>query len=498
MITIKWPDLPRCMSAVAVLATVLLAGCTKTPTPDDYDRIGQLLRESIAVVNGLQVPGELAQDREIEPRQMPSIPDQLRALGKEDLSLARDTITAAQLAYERGEARESAVFSAIEVFNKPRPRLATALDRWIAEEPDAYAPWLARAVQRDALAWQARGGDFAHKTPEENFREMTRFHRLAAEDLRRSLEHSRRPIASIVSLMWVATASGYREAVRDLFMAGLRLSPRSYALHRGYLVQLFPKWGGSFELGEALLRDAQVRGLTAFDLGSLKLMMFQERNRERILSDPRAAIGVAAQYTKVHDSAQSWLWRGVAEREHGMLAEASESLRKAIEHAPEWPDAHEELAYLHKLRGNARDAVRVYEQAALLGSYYAQEQLSRAYLYGELGLAKDMITARKRCEEAAAMLNPWGEFCMGALYVDGLAGMPRDDVRAVYWFRRAAEQGDATAQHDLGWMLIQGRGAAADREQGLFWLRKAALQDHEYAKAKLEQLGEPLDTARGR
>ena len=37
------------------------------------------------------------------------------------------------------------------------------------------------------------------------------------------------------------------------------------------------------------------------------------------------------------------------------------------------------------------------------------------------------------------------------MYTDG-QGVPQDDVMALYWYTKAAKQGLATAQHNLGHM----------------------------------------------
>jgi hypothetical protein len=39
-------------------------------------------------------------------------------------------------------------------------------------------------------------------------------------------------------------------------------------------------------------------------------------------------------------------------------------------------------------------------------------------------------------------------------------GVPQSDVEAARWLRKAADQGDADAQSNLGNMLDQGRGVA--------------------------------------
>jgi hypothetical protein len=39
-------------------------------------------------------------------------------------------------------------------------------------------------------------------------------------------------------------------------------------------------------------------------------------------------------------------------------------------------------------------------------------------------------------------------------------GVPQSDVEAARWYRKAADQGDAGAQYNLGLMFDQGRGVA--------------------------------------
>ena len=51
-----------------------------------------------------------------------------------------------------------------------------------------------------------------------------------------------------------------------------------------------------------------------------------------------------------------------------------------------------------------------------------------------------------------------------------------DFARAVPLFRKAAEQGDAQAQNNLGLCYDNGDGVAKDSQQAVYWWRKAAEQ----------------------
>ena len=59
------------------------------------------------------------------------------------------------------------------------------------------------------------------------------------------------------------------------------------------------------------------------------------------------------------------------------------------------------------------------------------------------------------------------------MYDEG-RGVPQDDMEAVRWYRRAAEQGDADAQVNLGFMYDEGRGVPQDDVQAHKWYNLAA------------------------
>jgi len=58
----------------------------------------------------------------------------------------------------------------------------------------------------------------------------------------------------------------------------------------------------------------------------------------------------------------------------------------------------------------------------------------------------------------------------------------------VVWYRKAAEQGLALAQNNLGSMYANGIGIAKDEVQAVAWYRKAAEQGYAPAQEALKQL----------
>jgi TPR repeat protein len=62
---------------------------------------------------------------------------------------------------------------------------------------------------------------------------------------------------------------------------------------------------------------------------------------------------------------------------------------------------------------------------------------------------------------------------------------PQDYAKAAAWFRKAADHGDASAQHNLGVMYAQGQGVARDYAAAVKWYRKGADQGEALAQNNL-------------
>jgi len=54
----------------------------------------------------------------------------------------------------------------------------------------------------------------------------------------------------------------------------------------------------------------------------------------------------------------------------------------------------------------------------------------------------------------------------------------QDHAEAARWYRKAAEQGHADAQYNLGVMYENGQGVRQDHAESVRWYRKAAEQGH--------------------
>src|SRR5271163_3427917 len=86
------------------------------------------------------------------------------------------------------------------------------------------------------------------------------------------------------------------------------------------------------------------------------------------------------------------------------------------------------------------------------------------------GTFEDAVDAHARGDYAKALrlIRPLAndgdasaQFNLGLMYMTG-QGVRQDNDAAALWFRKAAEQGHAPAQSNLGTLYIYGRGVAQD------------------------------------
>jgi TPR repeat protein len=73
------------------------------------------------------------------------------------------------------------------------------------------------------------------------------------------------------------------------------------------------------------------------------------------------------------------------------------------------------------------------------------------------------------------------------MYQHGL-GVSEDYKQAVYWYQKAADQGYANAQHNLGWIYENGVGVPKNDKQAVYWYQKAADQGNPVSQNRLNHL----------
>ena len=127
----------------------------------------------------------------------------------------------------------------------------------------------------------------------------------------------------------------------------------------------------------------------------------------------------------------------------------------------------------------------------------AQFNLGFAYDYGE-GVPLDDVEAVIWYRRAAEQGRAVAQYSLGRMYDNG-EGVPQDDAEAVRWYRLAAEQGSAGAQTNLGLMYSNGEGVPQDNVEAHMWLNLAASRlsgaDRERTVATRDRVAERMTPA---
>jgi TPR repeat protein len=120
-------------------------------------------------------------------------------------------------------------------------------------------------------------------------------------------------------------------------------------------------------------------------------------------------------------------------------------------------------------------AIADMKQIAYAGDVTAQVRLGVIYLTGD-GVPKDDVEAVKWLRKAAEQDSALAERYLAEMYFKG-RGVPADNTEAAKWLRMAAEQGDAQSEHNLAVLYTQGEGVPRNVKEAFNWMRKAADQN---------------------
>ena len=115
------------------------------------------------------------------------------------------------------------------------------------------------------------------------------------------------------------------------------------------------------------------------------------------------------------------------------------------------------------------------KEVAYAGDVNAQVHLGVIYLTGD-GVAKDDVEAVKWLRKAADQDSPLAERYLAEMYFKG-RGVPADNEEAAKWLRMAAEHDDAQSQYNLAVLYTQGQGVPRNLKEALNWMSKAAEQN---------------------
>lgn len=368
--------------------------------------------------------------------------------------------------------------------------------QWLREMPSSYpAHWQCAAIW-EAGANAARGTGYASTITPDRFRLM--HERLARANalLTRALTLTGKPVEALTMLGANHYFGGDAEQGEMFLQRAEALMPAHPPIHRVRAHYAQPEWGGADEaVADALARAkaARVKQDELLDMHDDFVAQPRRmstpgagraywRNAIRVRPTPKRLRGLAADLM----GTQAW-------------ADALPVVDQLIAARPGDHDAYQLRARTNEHIGRIPQAHDDYLMAAALGNNLALQKIVMAHIAGGLGLpGKSYNSVIELCEYGVALGLSVAANCLGAMHFEAPSygvKFKTDPLQGYAWHQFGARGGHYNSQFDLGWMLYTGRVPGVDSEvanrTGIFWLRRAAEQDHMFAKRKLEELGVP-------
>jgi TPR repeat protein len=417
-----------------------------------------------------------------------------RAFFARDFSTLDPAINAAHQRYVEGEDQEDLTREFVESIEQTELAGIDACRDWLAEKPGSYAAHLACGALWLRGAWAARGDEYADKVTPIRFALMRE--RLARSNalLEKAVTLAPKPLEALTLLADNRLAVSERDAAGALLARAESIMPAYVLLHDTRIRYAQAKWGGSPDdvaAGIALAKKAGV------DEDALAYFQDHYVAHPWEMSDP----GAERTYWEKAIAERPTVdrLRSVADYFNRM-----QNWRDGLPAASRLIDKDPSNAKAYWLRGAANEklghfpeALADYRMAAAQGYDFATQALIQAYVQGGLGLgSKNWEALDSVCRHGAALGSAAAANCMASMFWEGdrVGGPFRTNVpQAFAWHLVAARAGYHNSQYDLGWLLLTGRAPGVGKEQaerdGLFWLRRAAERDQQFARKKLQEGG---------
>lgn len=316
--------------------------------------------------------------------------------------------------YEAGRLSDQSLYDAFRRLYEDSVDNEGSFDRWADAFPSSYAAILSRGAYLYRMAWSARGDRYISQTRASQIDAMNNWLGRAQHDLTASLTMTSKPYLSALYLLNVAGLVGTAAERRHWYEMGIKLDPAASMIRYRYMSTLRPRWGGSYGEMEAFLRQCEEQHLQPALLARLSMLIHADRAEDAM---------------RVSDEGRSF---------------------------DEW----REVIRLARLAGEQPST------EALIGFTRAAQDLNRSAAAAS-GIA---LLADRKPDDT----DSWSLAQLGWVYARA-----HQDVRAWPLLTRAAELNDPWAQWIVGNETYHGEPTlhmTPDREVGLVWIRRAAVQ----------------------
>lgn len=262
-------------------------------------------------------------------------------------------------AFRQDVGAEWDVLQAYNAFDFPSADWERQFERWLAQSPSAYQPFVARANYYYTRAWEARGGKFIQETPRENIEKMEAFLALAQADIDEALRLQRQSLAAYYLQIYISSTLGDKEGARTAMRRGTEYHPYSYYLHSAYLTHLEPRWGGSLQqmLDHAVAAQQHVevnpslKHLLTEAHGEVLRYLYRDDKYDDV-------IAMASDMIEFHPGAPAYYYRGRSYFWQKQYAKARDDFNAAIKISPDSEDYYYWRARAHRWLNQNNQALR--------------------------------------------------------------------------------------------------------------------------------------------
>jgi len=171
-------------------------------------------------------------------------------------------------------------------FSDASPETRAMIDSWMRQRPKSAFALAASGRSYLAAAWQARGTDYASKTPRENFERMNAWLMFARRDLEQAIAIDPRVFPAYTAMINIGMAQGDDEYAGQAARKGLAVQPANYSIYGQLMGLAQPRWGGSLDEMSRITAEAQTH---AKDNGLLMLLLPLRAAYEAKLTDCNCA-----------------------------------------------------------------------------------------------------------------------------------------------------------------------------------------------------------------
>ncbi len=417
-----------------------------------------------------------------------------RAFFARDFKVLDKALNESHEKYVQGQGQNDAAKKFLDQIETTQLAGIDSCKEWVSAMPFSYAAhWMCGSLWNEG-AWVARGHDVASKVTPVRFALMRERLTKSNALLEKALTLSDKPVEAMTLLANNYILLDQHESADALFQKVKAIMPLHRGLYATRLTYALPEWGGSEQKVQDIMAEAKAAGID-----ETALLDFHDEfvARPWKLSNPGSekdywekALAEKPTFNRL---------RGLAEYLERMQnwREAVPAATRLLEEYPGYGPAYWIRAQANEKLGNIPAALQDYRMAAAHGHNFAIQSLIQAHIRGGLSLpAQDWAALDEICRYGAALGSSAAANCLGSSFWEGdaIGGPFRTDIpQSFAWHLVAARGGYHNSQYDLGWLLLTGRapgvGKEKSEENGLFWLRRAAEQDHQFAKKKLQEGG---------